>query len=175
MSDAALKAKTGATWPEWVRVLDGAGAAQMPHRDIAAWLSDQDVADWWSQTITVGYERIRGLRDVGQRRDGLYEASKSRTFAVPIERLYDAFALKRARDRWLPGDVARLRNSNRPKVVRFDFPDGTAAAAYFTAKGKVTCQVAVQHGKLPDRAAVVDRKEFWQERLTLLGEVLSGG
>ena len=46
------------------------------------------VPGWWAQTVTVGYERIKGLRAVGQRRDGTFEANKSRTFAVPLARLY---------------------------------------------------------------------------------------
>jgi hypothetical protein len=50
--------------------------------------------------VTVGYERIRGLRDRGQRRGGEYEATKSRTFNIPVERLFDAFANARIRRRW---------------------------------------------------------------------------
>jgi hypothetical protein len=49
------------------------------------------IPGWWSQTVAVGYERIKGLRAIGQRMDGSFEASKSRTFAVPLARLYGAF------------------------------------------------------------------------------------
>ena len=38
MSDAAVQAKTGKTWPEWFAVLDKAGAAKMTHKEIAAHL-----------------------------------------------------------------------------------------------------------------------------------------
>jgi len=33
--------------------------------------------------VAVGYERIRGLRDRGQRLDGWYEMNKNRTFGAP--------------------------------------------------------------------------------------------
>jgi hypothetical protein len=70
-SDAKLKAKTGCTWERWVRALDRQGAGQMSHREIAALVNEKyKVDEWWSQTVTVGYERIKGLRARAQRRDG---------------------------------------------------------------------------------------------------------
>src|SRR5438128_9518271 len=87
MSDAAIRKATGRSWAEWVKLLDDAGATSKPHRDIASYVSSLGVPDWWSQMLTVGYERIRGLRARGQRRGGLWEASKSRTFNVPVKKL----------------------------------------------------------------------------------------
>ena len=93
MSDEKVKAKTGCTWERWVYALDRHGAEQMSHRDIAALVNEKYKIDgWWSQTVTVGYERIKGLRARGQRRDGTYEATKSRTFNVPVTTLFDAWA-----------------------------------------------------------------------------------
>src|SRR5688572_364341 len=102
MTDAAIAAKTGRTWNEWVRVLDGDGAATMRHRDIAALLHERHgVPGWWSQMVTVGYERIKGLRERGQRLSGAYEATKSKTFAVPVKTLFEAWADDNTRRRWL--------------------------------------------------------------------------
>ena len=43
----------------------------MSHTEIAAMVNKTWKVDgWWSQTVTVGYERIKGLRARGQRRDG---------------------------------------------------------------------------------------------------------
>src|SRR5215208_7845824 len=102
MSDAAVKTQTGRDWSAWLKVLDAAGAKAKPHREIAQYISSLGTPDWWTQMVTVGYERIRGLRDKGQRRGGGYEATKSRTFAVPVETLFDAFANTRRRRGWLP-------------------------------------------------------------------------
>ena len=88
-SDAIMKARTGCTWERWVKALDHAGAHAWTHGEIARHVVDRyKIPGWWAQSVTVGYERIKGLRDVGQRRGGAYEASKSRTFAVPLARLY---------------------------------------------------------------------------------------
>jgi hypothetical protein len=85
MSDAVVKEKTGCQWDRWVKSLDHHGAAELPHREIVDLVQKKyKVGDWWSQMVTVGYERIKGLRARGQRRDGSYEATKSRTFNVPI-------------------------------------------------------------------------------------------
>ena len=71
MTDAAIAAKTGRTWRQWVDALDADGAASMTHRDIAAMVhAKHHVGDWWAQTVTVGYERVKGLRERGQRRNG---------------------------------------------------------------------------------------------------------
>lgn len=63
LSDAALKAKTGCTWERWVKALDYQQAYEWPHREIAAFVREKyKVPSWWRQTVTVGYERIKGLR-----------------------------------------------------------------------------------------------------------------
>lgn len=91
-SDATLKKNTGCTWERWVKSLDRAKAYMWPHREIAKYVTEKyKVPDWWAQTVTVGYQRIKGLRAVGQRRDGSFEANKSKTFAVPLAELYRAF------------------------------------------------------------------------------------
>ena len=51
--------------------------------------------------MTVSYERATGQRAVGQHADG-FTISASKTVAVPVEQLYEAFADGFERDRWLP-------------------------------------------------------------------------
>ena len=120
----------------------------------------------------MGYERIRGLRQRGQRRDGTVEANKSKTFAVPIGSLYRAFSTKRQRERWLPGVDVTVRKSTRDKSIRFLWEDGTPVEAYFTAKGNAKSQVQVQHRKLPSKTAATEAKEYWADRLGDLAEML---
>ena len=174
MSDAAVKAKTGCNWERWVKALDYAGAHAWPHREIAQYVHDKfKVADWWSQTVTVGYERIKGLRAIGQRRDGGFETNKSKTFGVPLGRLYRAWIDGKTRARWLPGIALSVRTATRNKSMRITWPDQTSVQLGFIGKGARKSQVAVQHGKLADRAAATKMKAFWEERLQALGEVLA--
>jgi uncharacterized protein YndB with AHSA1/START domain len=158
----------------WVRVLDASGAASMRHRDVAALLhAEHGVGDWWAQTVTVGYERIKGRRERGQRLDGAYEAGKSRTFAVPVHRLFEAWNDEKVRRRWLTGVDVRVRTVNAPKTMRLQWPDGTIVVAGFTPKGTSKSAVAVTHTKLPDRGASDNAKAFWAERLDALGSMLA--
>jgi hypothetical protein len=119
MSDARISAKTGRTWAQWVEALDGDGAAAMPHGRIATIVHDTYGApDWWAQTVTVGYERIKGLRERGQRRDGSYEATKSRTFDVPVSTLFRAWAHNATRRRWLDTRGAVVGSATASKAMR---------------------------------------------------------
>ena len=41
ISSDAVKAKTGKTWKEWLKILDAENAKQMPHKEIAQLLYDK--------------------------------------------------------------------------------------------------------------------------------------
>ena len=175
MSDATIKAKTGCTWERWVQALDRVQAHTWPHREIARHVSARyKTPAWWAQMVTVGYERIRGLRQIGQRRGGLFEARKSKTVAVPVRRLYRAFSDPRTRARWLPGVNMKIRRATPAKSARVTWNDGTSLEAYFAPKGEAKSQVVVQHGRLPTRQAAAQMKQYWAERLDVLGAVLTG-
>ncbi len=173
-SDAAVKAQTGCTWERWVKALDRVAAHTWPHRRIAQYVHEKyKVPGWWAQSVTVGYERIKGLRAIGQRRDGAFEATKSKVFAVPLPRLYRAFSDTRTRARWLPNVDLTVRTATRNKSMRITWPDSTSVQLGFSRKGVSKAQVQIQHGKLPDRAAATRTKQYWAERLAALGNVLA--
>ena len=172
-TDLILREKTGCTWERWVRALDHAQAYTWTHRDIAKHVQERyKIPGWWAQTVTVGYERIKGLRAVGQRRDGWFEANKSRTFAVPLVRLYRAWHDAGTRARWLPDVDLTVRTARRGKSMRATWPDRTTVAVDFSSRGPAKSQVALSHGRLPNRAAVTRLKQYWTERLDELGKLL---
>jgi len=165
MSEAAVRKATGRSWSEWVRILDNAGATSKPHREIAKYVRLQGgVSSWWSQSVTVGYERIRGLRDKGQRRGGGYEAHKSRTFAVPVKKLFAEFK-KFAAD-------FDVRSTTPNKRMRIAWSDDTAVEILFMPKGEKKSVLVVTHQKLPDKPTVEKMKSWWSERLDALASLL---
>jgi hypothetical protein len=176
LSDAAIKAKTGCTWERWVRALDRVSANAWPHSRIAGYIREKyHTPSWWTQTVTVGYERIKGLRAVGQRRTGVYAISKSRTFALPLARLYRAFADPRERRAWLPEAGLAMRSATRNKVVRLAWPDGTRVEARFQGKGPGKAVVQLEQGPFTDKAAADQLRLFWSGRLDALAERKSAG
>src|SRR5262245_34768977 len=169
MSDDKVAAKTGRTWDAWMRTLDADEAETMSHGDIAALVHDKHGVDnWWSQMVTVGYERIKGRRQRGQRLDGMYEASKSRTFNVPVKTLFRAWADNATRRRWLHDVKTVVRTATAPKSMRLQWPDGTIVAIWFTPKGETKSVVALAHTKLRDKAASDKAKSYWGDRLDAL-------
>lgn len=56
--------------------------------------------------------------------------------------------------------------------MRITWPDRTLLEIGFMSKGPSKSQVALQHGKLPDRAAAARMKQYWTERLTALEDLL---
>ena len=173
-SDEVIRTNTGRTWDEWFALLDAWGGAQRPHPEIARWLVEEHgVGGWWAQGVTVGYEQARGLRDPGQRRGGLYEANASKTVAVPVERLYEAFADPTLRERWLPGASFEVRTARPGRSIRANWDDGsTRLVVAFTARGQAKSQVALVHERIPDAATADKLKAWWRERVAVLKQVL---
>jgi hypothetical protein len=173
MADATIKARTGRSWVEWVRALDADEAATLPHGEIARLVHGKHgVGSWWAQSVTVGYERIKGLRERGQRRGGAFEANKSKTFNQPVRLVFRAWSDTATRRKWI-GLETKVRTATAPKTIRLQWPDGAIVIGYFTAKGANKTQVALSHTKLPNRAAAEAAKSDWAARLAALGVVLA--
>ncbi|MDP8977423.1 MAG: hypothetical protein M3N17_02375 [Actinomycetota bacterium] len=143
--------------------------ADRGHRRIAAWVAEEQGIDgWWAQSITVGYEGARGRRAVGERPDG-FAANASKTVAVPVERLFEAFTDPATRQRWLPDARLTERTATRPKSARFDWADGsTRVNVNFVDKGETKSAAQVQHERLPDAQEAGRFKDYWRERLGAL-------
>ena len=172
VSDSAIQKATGRTWPEWVRILDGFDAASKPHGEIADFVFAQgNITGWWSQSVTVGYERIRGLRERGQRRSGMWEANKSRTILAPVEKVFDAFTSAAKRRKWLDAKL-KIRKATPPKYVYIDWPDGSSITVGFLPKGTGKTSVAIQHMKVSSKEKAAELKQYWHERLDALGALL---
>jgi len=173
MSDDAVKAKTGKTWPEWFAALDSADGKNKSHKELVAILHEQHgVGSWWQQMVTVEYERARGLRAVNQKCDGDFSANISRTVNADLSEMYQAWADEKQRATWLPEKLT-VRTAREDKSIRGAMPDSTSVEVLFYAKGEGKSQVTIQHNKLADSADVFQRKEFWKERLDKMTALLT--
>lgn len=174
MSDAALAAKTGCSWEKWVHSLDHVNAHAWPHREIARYVRETyKQPSWWAQSVAVGYERIRGLRDAGQRRGGGYVVNKSRTFDAGVGALYRMVREPRLRAKWIPGLAVALRSATQGKVVRFTCTeDGTSVEVRLESKGRGRGTVVVQHEGIASKAEAQRLRGWWTERMEALAEVI---
>jgi hypothetical protein len=173
MSDEKVKAATGRDWSEWIAVLDVADGRTKDHRQRVDHVSSLGTPDWWSQMVVVGYERMRGLREQGQRMDKTWEVSRSRTFNVPLETLFRAVADAKQRAKWFSGLAITRAASTVNKSVRLKFDDGTNVDLRFTTKDNGKTVLGLGHMKLPSKEVADQMKIFWNERLDALKALVS--
>jgi hypothetical protein len=125
--------------------------------------------------VTVSYERARRLRAVGERPDG-FAVTASKTVAVLVERLYEAFVDESLRGRWLPNCPLRERTATKPRSARFDWAgSATRVIVGFEAKDEAKSTAALEHARLRGAAEAERMKAFWRERLSALKSQLEGG
>jgi hypothetical protein len=169
-----VRRATGRDRDEWFARLDEWGAAGRGYREIADWLmGEHDLSRWWAQKLIVEYEEARGLRPPGVRPDGTFEVSASKTMAVPVKRLFEAFVNTRQRKKWLTGGRMLLRTSQPGRSARFDWEDGsTRVNVDFVDKGPSKSTVAVAHERLADADEAETTKAMWKERLAELKSFL---
>ena len=169
VSDAAIQKSTGKTWDEWFPILDAWGARAKTHTEIARYVSSEHgVPGWWSQSVTVAYEQARGMRLKYERPDG-FSVTASKTVAVPVEVLFDAFVDDVRRKEWLNDGAMSLRTAQPGRTARFDWEDGsTRVNVGFTEKGPTKSTVAVAHERLPDADEAETAKAGWRARLIAL-------
>jgi len=172
IGDDAVRKATGKTWNEWGKLLDKVGCKKMPHKEIAQIVHEKHgVGDWWSQMVTVGYEQLRGLRKPHQMVDG-WKSSVSRTIAVPLSRLYGAWADKTQRRQWMGSREIVVRKATKNKSMRITCHDKTSLEVNFYAKGTGKSQVAVQHNKLKGQSGVAKSKKYWASAMEKMKKVL---
>jgi len=173
IGDEALKARTGRDWTQWRATLDADGCRDMDHKTIAQHVHGKyAIGDWWAQMVTVGYERLAGLREKYQKADG-FAVSASRTIAADLGRLYKAWSDTRTRKRWLGDEAVTIRTATVDKSMRLTWSDGTTHVdANFYAKGPGKSQVTIQHRKLAGAKSVEKIKRMWGERLEALKAIL---
>lgn len=90
MSDAAVLKATARSWDAWFELLDEAGARGWDHKRMGAFVADQGLeSGWWQQMITSCYERVRGLKEVGQSTGAGFQIGVQRTLPVSAAALWE--------------------------------------------------------------------------------------
>lgn len=166
----AVRSATGRERDEWFALLDRWGAARRAYREIARWLAaEHGIGRWWAQKLVVEYQQARGVRAPGVRRDGTFEVTASKTVAVPIRRLFDAFVDARRRKKWLTDGRMALEGSRPPRSARFAWEAGPSRVRVELAgRGPSKSTVSVAHGGLPEARAAETMKTRWKARLAKL-------
>ena len=168
VGDDAVRDATGRGRDEWFALLDAAGATGWKHRDIATWLvSEQRVDPWWSQNVTVAYEQARGIRRPGQRQDGTYEASVTRT--VALDKTEALRALAAIVNGELGVEPLALNLEAKHPTARFPLDGGEFVLASSSDRPGGKASIGLVWGRMPDDVRLADVKARMREWLASVG------
>lgn len=189
VADAKVLERTGHDLAYWFGVLDAFDAVRQGHTAAARHLREQHGVDgWYSQGITVAYERARGVRAVNQRVDGKFGASVSITVLLAAADVAAWLTSPRRRTRWTaPLDAALARllaaavKGTAPKGLwlhssgqyrcRHRWADGVFQLMLMPKSGDRTT-ILVEHSLVSTRASVENYRRQWRAALTALANVL---
>lgn len=177
--DAVVKA-TGADWGTWMERLKPHHELDHTARVKALCADHPDLDLWWSQMITVEYERRHGLRVVGQTCAGDFQVSCSKTVpwdrAECLERFVSTPFLQGAD--WTPGSVwetgqARVQVRRvDDQVVRWFWHDedgkSTVTVDFWPTKSGDKMQVRFMHAELASLEARDKYRARWKEALEMI-------
>lgn len=172
-SDERIRERTGRGWEDWFALLDGWGAPELPHTEIARRVAaelDLDPLAWNVQAVVTSFEWTRGMREVGQRVGSAgFVASASKTIAAGAEEVFMAVADPSRRAGWLEDVELSERTATKPTSARFDVGDGsTRLLVTVTAKGTSKSTIAVEQSRLSSQDEREQRKAFWRDALGTL-------
>lgn len=174
VSDDAIRENTGRGWDEWVALVDAGPGRDAGHTAIAAWVAgEHGVSGWWAQSVTVGYERITGLRVPGQRPDGTFSVSRSRLLDVDRDALRALLDDDAGRADLAPGLTLVPRSRPGVKSPRFGVSDGDGAhgvAMFSLDPAGSRLRLTVTHERLGSAAEGELWKEFWADWLAALAD-----
>jgi hypothetical protein len=118
----AVERATARSWDDWLRWMASIGAERLSHHEIASALITEldgmvDNLGWWAQATAVAYEQYVGRRVPGQRPDGTFQTSVSRSTSPGMEALIRAWTDFAAADQdvldRMSGDVRVSGTANR--------------------------------------------------------------
>jgi hypothetical protein len=168
-TDAIAKG-TDRAFSEWIAYLDGIGAAKLDHKQIAEHVRETGLASgWWAQSVAVAYEQHIGRRLPGQRKDGTFEVSASRTVPGTLDKAFACWLALMDGKAELDGEPIshgpETSRSDKWRYWRCGLADGGRISMTVSAKGADRTGFGVGHQKLasPDEAA--RWRAFWKEML----------
>lgn len=167
---AAIERETGIPWDQWCSHLDGLGGHDLTHKQIALRAEEHmppavNNPAWWAQAVAVAYTQHLGRRMPGQRQDGSFEFTVTRTlegnlnqvFARWIEHVEDCDTFAQSPLREEP----TTRSTNLWRRWRAWLEDGSRVEVEVSLRSGKTV-LAVTHSKLRSSEDLEMRRDWWK-------------
>lgn len=181
-STKALETGSGIEWSEWLTILE-------PHRD----LNHKDMAqvalaaivergkstspEWWAQGVTVAFEQHIGRRKAGERCDGSFSVTVSKTFPGNMDEVLQKWTDATAGMTELIGipivDGPRISQTEKWRYWRCKLADGSTVSVNIQTKPNKTkagetsapyekSALAINHDKFPDGDMLESYRAAWK-------------
>lgn len=194
VSNEAVEKATGHGWSQWLAILDKAGAGQRDHKEIVAYLKQtHGLSRWWQQTVTVGYEKSKGRRVVGQTADAGFQVGVQKTIPVDVETGWQLLTSRKGLACWLGktvgfslvegatyktdggahGEVRVVKPGSRIRLT-WQSPDMKRPATLqisLVASGPEKTSFRIHLEKLASQKAREMMKEHWRDVLNRLAQL----
>ena len=169
----AIERATNRTWDEWLQYLEGIGAKNLTHHQIASKLLEEldgkvENIGWWAQSLTVAYEQHTGHRVPGQRPDGTFQTSVSKATTLGMQDLMDKWAAFAAEDddvQAVIAEDARVSGTEKRITWRTKGRDGSDIRIASEPKKDGTASIIVQHMGLETNELNNEAKSNWSSIL----------
>ena len=173
----SIEKATGRAWAEWLAYMESIKADKLSHKEIAGHVREElkgelENGGWWAQGVTVAYEQHIGRRNPGQRSDGTYEVSATKTLGGSMDEGMEAWlGLVKGRK-----DFAGIAITKAPTSTQTDkrrhwacgLQDGTRVNADVSLRSSGTAMIAVTHSKLDSQNAAETWRAYWKSQLAEL-------
>jgi hypothetical protein len=175
ITDKLVFEKTGRMIEYWFKILDKRGAKKMKHSEIFNLVSITEglkpLGQWNQNLLTTTYEWSRGLKERGQRDDGI-EISVSKTISVPVSKLYEAWDQQKIRNKWLTEKLFTIRKATKNKSLVITLKEDTTVRVELYQKSDDKAQIVLQQMKIPDTKTADKMKLYWSNALEKLKSLL---
>lgn len=168
-----IEKATGISWDDWLSYFDEIGAKDLSHKEIAERVHEKLVhlenGGWWSQGVTVAYEQHIGRREPGQRSDGSYETSASKTVDGTMDDVLEKW-IQLTTDKPGFNGVALEKEptwsaTEKWRNWRCALVDGTRVAVSIYQKTPEKASLGLGHLKLKSNDEAETWKVYWKEFL----------
>ncbi|MGA4508152.1 hypothetical protein ACQB6R_03865 [Propionibacteriaceae bacterium G1746] len=180
----ALQTGSGIAWDDWATWLDAQQAHTLDHAGIARLALGRIIKqgsssspEWWAQGVAVAYEQHIGRRLPGQRCEGDFSVTVSKTLPGDMDDVLARWSAHLDGAGELNGepivDGPRTSSTEKWRYWRVTMADGATVSVNITNKpGGQKSALAVNHDKLPTADGLEQWRTFWRG---MLAEVAAAG
>jgi hypothetical protein len=170
----AVERATGRSWDEWLEYMARIGAKDLTHHQIATAVIGEldgkvDNLGWWARSTAVAYEQHIGRRVPGQRPDGTFQTSVSKSTTLGMAALMEAWKRFAAGspdvDGLIEGEV-RVSGTDKRITGRAKASEGESVIVISEPKKNGLASLVVQHLGSPTLERNDEVKELWRGIVT---------